>query len=640
MLSGRIAPASVNPLTLESPYDHLVRLRCEGKDDPTIISTIGFQPYNTSLMAAESIGAQEDPGTYIKLVETIAARVMSGVELEKYAKKLIRGEEIPVDAAHAQLVRLEEERMSFERGDQVEPEENIWMPTFWQAWDEYFGGVPKYGLVLIGAPPGCLTGDTFVTVNRAGKSFTLHLEDLVHRFNGGSAGNKTWNPMIPTMVRSRYPDGTIRLNQLGRAIYSGKKEAFELILSDGKRITGTWDHPILTPNGWVKLTELQPGNEVYVDGGQQNIGRTQKQDYPTIEGLRYHPFAGKKQSNRWSVPTHRLIIDAITNLIDLDQLVEICRYSPERAAQLEFVDPKKYAVHHIDGNAHNNSVANLQVMTHEAHRHLHTRDWTGNVLYHTSIATVVSVEPKGIQDTYDLSLVDEPRNFIANGIVVHNTGKTTALIKLMDCITRNKRKFLFLSLELTSELVMMRWMEIHPDLKDRQRARLIVGDEVYTVEEAVVAITREVTKDPDIYAIGIDFADLMVPEQIGEEVGEASKIYRMLATCAKRIKKPIFLLAQLNSSYTGGIPHVNHFRYSRLAEAMGVMIVMIYNPDGIYIDMGRDDKKNPLTYREGKAYLILGKSRFGFTNGGPGAIAVDFLGRLGWGDEGDGWVRL
>jgi replicative DNA helicase len=374
VLLGRIAPDSVNPLSLESPYDQLVKLRTLGKDDPSIISSVGFQPYNTSVMAAEAIGDKEDPLTYIRMAEKISVRVGSGVELEKYARRLIRGEEIPIDAAQAQLVRLEEERMQFESGDMIEPETDIWIPTHWAAWDEYFGGVPKYGLVLVGAPPG--------------------------------------------------------------------------------------------------------------------------------------------------------------------------------------------------------------------------------------------------------------------------TGKTSALIKLLDCITKAKKKFLFLSLELTSELVLMRWIEVHPSLNTKQRARLIISDEVYTVEEAVTAITRQIMKDPDIYAVGIDFADLMVPEDVGEEVGEASKIYRMLATCAKRLRKPIFLLAQLNSSYTGGIPHVNHFRYSRLAEAMGVMIVMIYNPDGIYIDMGRDTKGNPLTYREGKAYLILGKSRFGFLNGGPGAVAVDFMGRAGWGDEGDGWTKL
>jgi replicative DNA helicase len=159
------------------------------------------------------------------------------------------------------------------------------------------------------------------------------------------------------------------------------------------------------------------------------------------------------------------------------------------------------------------------------------------------------------------------------------------------------------------------------------------------VDALCVAAARMVADNPDIYAIGIDFADLMVPEDIGEEVGEASKIYRKLATLAKKLRKPIFLLCQLNSSHVGGIPHVNSIRYSRLAEAMAAMIVMGYNPDGIFIDAGKKDKKNPLPYYEGKAYLILGKSRFGFLDG-VGAVRIPWLGRGGWGDEAEGWTRL
>lgn len=42
-----------------------------------------------------------------------------------------------------------------------------------------------------------------------------------------------------------------------------------------------------------------------------------------------------------------------------------------------------------------------------------------------TIETVVSVELYGQEDTFDLEVDDDPHNFLANGFVVHNTGKTT-----------------------------------------------------------------------------------------------------------------------------------------------------------------------------------------------------------------------
>ena len=45
--------------------------------------------------------------------------------------------------------------------------------------------------------------------------------------------------------------------------------------------------------------------------------------------------------------------------------------------------------------------------------------------------TVVSIEPSGLQDTYDLT-VEEDHNFVANGLVVHNSHSTAyALIAYM-----------------------------------------------------------------------------------------------------------------------------------------------------------------------------------------------------------------
>ena len=58
--------------------------------------------------------------------------------------------------------------------------------------------------------------------------------------------------------------------------------------------------------------------------------------------------------------------------------------------------------------------------------------------------------------------------------------------------------------------------------------------------------------------------------------------------------------------------------------------------------IGFDKKEDqPLPIQEGRAYILVGKSNFGYKKGGPGAICVDFDGETGWGDTAHGdYIRL
>ncbi len=115
------------------------------------------------------------------------------------------------------------------------------------------------------------------------------------------------------------------------------------------------------------------------------------------------------------------------------------------------------------------------------------------------------------------------------------------------------------------------------------------------------------------------------------------KIYVTFQNLAKRTGIPVILLAQLNrSTYTSGIPKMNHIRYSGLAEAASSLIMLLYNPNQIWADKSGT---SPLPSVEGKGYIILAKSRFGFgtdDNGndrGVGALDVDWNGKNSWGNK-------
>lgn len=290
----------------------------------------------------------------------------------------------------------------------------------------------KFEQGIVRAPTGCLSGDTLIGINRGGKSWQIKLVDLVHRENGGDiqrghAASK-WDPSIPTTVRTRASDGFIRLAPLRAAYSSGAKPVFLVTLEDGRSVKGTLDHRFLTPEGWATLGDLRPGRNVFVEGHRSSGTARAKRQYRVVSGLHKHPYAGRRgvKSGRggWSVPLHRLVVEAHLNAVTVDDYIAALKAGMSAGY---CIDPAVWAVHHLDMNPLNNAIANLALMTHDAHRYEHSIENTNNVQINTVISAVQSIESVGVEETYDLTL-DEPHNFLANGIVVHNSGKThTAL---------------------------------------------------------------------------------------------------------------------------------------------------------------------------------------------------------------------
>ena len=273
--------------------------------------------------------------------------------------------------------------------------------------------------VLILGQPGCLAGDTVIPINRAGKGFSIKLEDLVHAFNGGTRGGRTWDKNIPTMVQRDNDDGTIRLAKIVNAWESGEKQTYTVTTSTGRSVRATDEHPFKTEEGWFRLDELKVGDLVFVNAGKSSNGRT-KILYPDTF-TKFHPRQ-RNTTGGWRVPTHRLAMEAHLNNLAFDVYVDILRNDEDKASSLQYLTSEQ-AVHHIDGNVKNNDISNLELLTHEQHRAEH--DWSNNVLDQVGSEEIISIEPFGVEMTYDIEVEDDPHNFIANGFVVHNTGKTS-----------------------------------------------------------------------------------------------------------------------------------------------------------------------------------------------------------------------
>jgi hypothetical protein len=284
-------------------------------------------------------------------------------------------------------------------------------------------------IIGISGKAGCLSGDTKINFNRTelGRVFTI--ENAYKSWNGiyrpGSRGG--WNRLMPTFVRS-FNGVSIRLNEVEDIVYSGKKNLFLLELENGLKLKATINHEIMTDCGWVELGKLRNFMNVMCDtlrtskSFKKNIKRRDK----TVRSLSFYPYGYKDgPEGRRRVEEYRLIYDANINGITLKEIVRILRKDKKASDCLVLSSPELH-IHHKDFDHTNNDPSNLECLTKDAHLKIHSL--TAYNHFNQGVPTYskpISITPIGLQDTFDICCKAPHHNFVANGIVVHNSGKST-----------------------------------------------------------------------------------------------------------------------------------------------------------------------------------------------------------------------
>lgn len=309
------------------------------------------------------------------------------------------------------------------------------------------GGFVKGRIVEIYGPESCIYKDSFLQyevwtadgkrqINHKGGSIG-RLYERFHSTKVEGTPNQGChlqaNNDVEYYVKSVNDEGSIIRNKVLDVVKTGEKTCFQIATEAGNSIVATPEHKFLTPHGFKPLEELEIGDTVFIHNNTRRKGRKYYPNRPEVM-VKYHPtwptkvVHDKKTGNDYLYyrgQKSRAVYEAYMNSMSLEQYLNLLNNGSKNEIDSLFILPNNIHIHHKDENFLNNEIRNLQPIDPTEHGMLHAKDRHANLSFIMVPTKIVMKELVGPRDTYDLKCAFPYNNYIAEGIVVHNSGKTT-----------------------------------------------------------------------------------------------------------------------------------------------------------------------------------------------------------------------
>lgn len=226
-------------------------------------------------------------------------------------------------------------------------------------------------------------------------------------------------------------EGHVHRNEVLDVVYSGKKETITITTDNEKILTCTPEHHIFTTLGWVKAGELKKNDKVLtVRDDIGNHGYTQ-----TIRGrkdiLELFREISKVKNEEWievdfSTPISANGITIYPNFHKYGSLDELVLIYPDENHEDALRAYKAF-------NECEDKVLHIYSYSEVVEQYYKMTNVDEDYLtpIGTAFSTITSIKNNGKVDTYDFMMKPPVNNFIANGIMVHNSSGVKDLMREM-----------------------------------------------------------------------------------------------------------------------------------------------------------------------------------------------------------------
>lgn len=386
------------------------------------------------------------------------------------------------------------------------------------------GGMARGKLYELRGWEGCLAKDTyvkFIVINPETQKVQdckgSTIENLYKRFHKlKKYGNyeKTLNSNF--YVTSVNEDNKIIRNLIADVVKTGEKECFEVTSKTGFKLKATKDHKFFNGIDYVPLEKLNIGDCIYIHNNTPYKYDSLAKRICNKEIPVNSYYKGKRTYNGktyYRATIHHITFEAYKNGVSVEDYINILNNSKVYPTNLWRV-PSGFEIHHKNENVLDNSIENLELLSKFEHAKLHALKRHNNLRFIAVKDEILSINSVGVEETYDIKCFQPYNNFIANGFVVHNSGKTTICGHLCAEAQKKNLQVLYIDGEYALDKDYFAMLGVDVD-------KLIINQPNDGIEGFTVAL--ELIKTGEIGLVIIDSDSSLLPkDSLDNEVGASN----------------------------------------------------------------------------------------------------------------------